>query len=67
MIKRNKIIKRNEIYSAHFQTKQYVTIKLEDINKTITIDNDNLQIGNTYLINNEICDSNESTEEINQK
>ena len=62
MIKRNEIIKRNKICSTHFRTKQYVTIKLEEISKTITIDNNNLQIGNTDLINNERCDSNESTE-----
>ena len=55
MIRRNEIIKRNKIYSAHFQTKQYVSIKLEEINKTITIDDNNMQIGNTDLVDNKRC------------
>ena len=39
---------------------------LNEIKKTIIIDNDNTKIGNTDLVDNERCNSNESTEKINK-
>ena len=66
MIRRNEIITRNKKYTAHFQTKQYLWIRLEEINKTIAIDNNYFQIENTDLVDNERCNLKKGTEERNK-
>ena len=64
MKKRNEIIKRNKVYSTHFRTKQDICIKIEKLNKMITINNDNSNIRNNDMIGNGRYNSIENTEEI---
>ena len=65
MIKRKDIIERNKIFSSHFQTKQFVSMKLEEITKKISADNNDTLIENTDLVDNKRYIMNKATGQTN--